>query len=199
MEKTVLFRDLEERDIDFIYKCKNDKKLNSMIVGNWHPFTREEAEDWVHGGMGEHDTYKYWAICTNDDEKRIVGWTSLSAIDNVNMKVCLHGTVIGDAAYRDGFAMFETLLFCMDYCFNTLKMNRIYGTCLSDHPISPYLLMSLGFTLEGTRRKDVWKNNTYHDLLEFGLLKSEYNDYLKDGEIEINRLIRKFLKYRKNS
>ena len=43
MEKTVCFRDFEVRDIDFIYKCKNDEKLNSMIVGQWHPFTYEEA------------------------------------------------------------------------------------------------------------------------------------------------------------
>ena len=49
MERTVCFRDFEERDIDFIYKCKNDEKLNSMIVGPWHPFTYEEAAKWVHG------------------------------------------------------------------------------------------------------------------------------------------------------
>ena len=59
MEKTVLFRDFEERDIDFVYRCKNDEKLNSMIVGEWHPFTYEEAVKRVHGCMGEHETYKY--------------------------------------------------------------------------------------------------------------------------------------------
>lgn len=73
MPPTVIFRDFEERDIDFIYRCKNDEKLNSMIVGQWHPFTYEEACDWVHGCMGEHETYKFWAIATNDEEKRLTG------------------------------------------------------------------------------------------------------------------------------
>ena len=34
---TVAFRDFEERDIDFIYRCKNDENLNSMIVGEFKP------------------------------------------------------------------------------------------------------------------------------------------------------------------
>ena len=104
MERTVCFRDLEERDIDFIYKCKNDEKLNSMIVGQWHPFTYEEAAKWVHGCMGEHETYKFWAIATNDEEKRIVGWISLSNIYKVNRSACSHGIVIADPAYRNGLS-----------------------------------------------------------------------------------------------
>ena len=47
----VLFRNFEERDIDFIYKCKNDEKLNELTVGQFHKFTYEEAEKWVHGCM----------------------------------------------------------------------------------------------------------------------------------------------------
>ena len=101
MERTVLFRDFEERDIDFVYQCKNDEKLNSMVVGQWHPFTREEAKQWVYGCMGVHDSYRFWAICTNDNEKRIVGWISLSNIDNETKRAHFHGIVIADPLYRD--------------------------------------------------------------------------------------------------
>ena len=96
MDNTVLFRDFEDRDIDFIYKCKNDEKLNSKIVGGFHPFTYEEAVKWVHGCMGEHETYRFWAVCTHDDEKRIVGWVSISQIDRKNHSACFHGIVIAD-------------------------------------------------------------------------------------------------------
>ncbi len=91
MINTVCFREFEERDIDFIYRCKNDDKLNSMIVGQYHPFTYEEAAQWVHGCMGEHESYKFWAMCTNDDDKKIIGWISLSNIDYENQKACHHG------------------------------------------------------------------------------------------------------------
>ena len=101
MEHTVIFRDFEERDVDFIYRCKNDEELNSMIVGPFHPFTYQEAVDWVRGCMGEHETYKFWAICTNDETKKIIGWTALSKIDRINQSVFTHSIVIGDRNYQD--------------------------------------------------------------------------------------------------
>ena len=122
MERTVCFRDFEERDIDFIYKCKNDEKLNSMIVGQWHPFTYEEAAKWVHGCMGEHETYKFWAIATNDEEKRIVGWVSISNIDKVNRSACSHGIVIADPAYRNGLSWIEAILFIYEQFFKIMEL-----------------------------------------------------------------------------
>ena len=32
MSRVVEFRKFEERDIDFIYRCKNNEKLNSSIL-----------------------------------------------------------------------------------------------------------------------------------------------------------------------
>lgn len=194
MQDSVIFRNFEERDVDFIYKCKNDEKLNSMIVGEFKPFSYEDAINWVHGCMERHDSFKFWAICTNDDEKKIVGWTSISQIDSANKSACLHGIVIGDNEYRDGIVALETLLFCLNYVFNVLGCNRSYGICLADHPVSPPLLYSLGFILEGTKRQGVYKYEKYHDVLEFAMLKTEYESLYQSGELKINKLIRKFIK-----
>jgi len=193
MEKTVLFRDFEERDIDFIYRCKNDEKLNSMIVGEWHPCTYEEAVNWVNGCIGEHETYKFWAVCTNNEEQRIVGWVSLSNIDCQNQSVCHHGIVIGDNTYKDGTAMFEAMLFSMDYAFNTLQSHRLYGSCLSEHKTSPHMLNALGFVLEGRRRDAVSKNSRYYDLLEYAILESEYQERKSNGGYDLNTLIVNFI------
>ena len=111
MVNTITFRDFEEHDIDFVYKCKNDAKLNSMIVGDFHPFTYEEAEKWVHGCMGEHETFKFWAVCTKDKEQRIIGWVSLSNINKNESSAFFHGIVIADPDYRDGLAWIESYLF----------------------------------------------------------------------------------------
>lgn len=195
MEQTVLFRDFEERDIDFIYECKNDEKLNSMIVGDYHQFTYKEAADWVHGCMGEHETYKFWAICTNDAEKRIVGWVSLSQIDTRNRSACHHGIVIGDNAYRDGYAMFEAMFFSIRYAFEILQLHRLYGSCLSRHPVSPSMCQALGFRIEGIQREAVFRDNKYHDILNLSLLDAEYNQMQENGQYEINALIQRFVEY----
>lgn len=194
MDNTVTFRDFEERDIDFVFKCKNDEKLNSMIVGDFHNFTYEEAAKWVHGCMGDHETFKFWAVCTNDEEQQIVGWVSLSQIDYKNSSACHHGIVIGDSNYKDGTALFETMLFSMEYAFDVLNIHRLYGSCLSEHKISPHLLNALGFTLEGKERESVFRFNRYLDVLNYSILRDEYINCRNKGAFEISCAIKNFIK-----
>ena len=199
MERTVCFRDFEERDIDFIYKCKNDEKLNSMIVGQWHPFTYEEATKWVHGCMGEHETYKFWAIATNDEEKRIVGWVSISNIDKVNQSVCFHGIVIGDPMYRDGFAWIESYLFVYAYCFEILNMNRVYGESIIGHKNSNNITQIVYAQNEGIKRQAVYRNGVYYDVSFGSLLKEEYFEHKNNGDYEIRSIIKRIAFLRKNN
>jgi RimJ/RimL family protein N-acetyltransferase len=198
MESTVSFRDFEERDIDFVYRCKNDKKLNSLIVGNWHPFTLEEAEKWVHGCMGEHDTYKFWAVCTNDEEKRIVGWVSLSKIDKVNRSACSHGIVIADPAYRNGLAWIESILFIQEQVFEKMGLNRIYGSCRVDHKLSMQMGVAMFRHEEGIQREAIFDNGKYVDIHMSSLLAREYFEHKNNGDYEISKVIRRLTAAKKN-
>ena len=196
---TVCLRGFEERDIDFIYKCKNDEKLNSMIVGSSRVFSYEDATKWVHGCMQDSHSFKFWAVCTNDEEMRIVGWVSLSQIDQENHSACHHGIVIGDKDYRDGTAMFEAMLLSMEYAFCKLKLHRLYGSCLSEHKVSPHMLNSLGFTLEGTQRDAVYRNERYYDILDYAMLEDDYRSLIGSGAFDIEQLIMRFISSMKRS
>lgn len=197
MEGTVLFREFEERDIDFIYRCKNDDKLNEMIVGQYHPFTYEEAEKWVRGCMGEHETYKFWAVCTNNDEKRIVGWTSLSKIDKDNKSAFFYSIVIGDPKYRKGFAWIEIQQFVIDYAFRQLYLNRLEYSCMSEHHSSMSIGPVMFFQQEGLFRQAVYKNNRYYDVAYFGLLKDEYQQHYENGDYEFMSILERYANYNK--
>lgn len=195
---TVVLRKFEERDIDFIYQCKNDEKLNTLIVGNWHPFTYEEAKQWVLNCIkGDRPDLKFWAVCTNDEQGKIVGWVCLSEINDQNHSACHHGIVIGDKEFQDGVAMFEAMLLSMQYAFESLKIHRLYGTCLSIHKITPYMLKSLGFSLEGRRKDACFKNNRYYDLLDYALIDTEYYHNKNEGRYKLSTLIKSFIKYTK--
>lgn len=198
MKPTVLFRDFEERDIDFIYRCKNDEQLNSMIVGKYKPFSHEDAVKWVHGCMGEHDTYKFWAICTNDEEKRIIGWISISQIDYDNQSTCFHGIVIGDKAYNDGFAWIESYLFVYQYCFEVLKMNRVYGESIIGHKNSNNIGKIIYAKNEGIKRQAVYKNGQFYDVSFGSLLKDEYFEHKNNGDYEMKAILKRITYLRKN-
>ena len=191
MEPTVIFRDFEERDVDFIYRCKNDEKLNSMIVGQYHAFTYEEAIEWVHGCMGEHETYKFWAIATNDDEKRIVGWAALSHIDRISKSVETHSIVINDPDYNDGFAWLESVMHMLRYGFEVLKMHKVYGRSLIGHHQSNLMEELLCMHQDGVLRDEIYKNGRYYDVSYASILEEEYFSHKAAGDYEIKSLIKR--------
>ena len=191
MEPTVLFREFEERDIDFVYRCKNDEKLNSMTVGQWHRFTYDEAVKWVHGCMGKHDDFKFWAICTNDKEKRIIGWMALSQIDKINKSVLTHSIVVNDSDYNDGYAWIEAVLHMFSYSFDTLGMNRVWGKSVVGHPMSGRIGRLLFMTNEGTMRQANYKNGHFVDIQIDAILREEYYSHRNDGDYEIMKIIRR--------
>lgn len=196
MDKTVTFRDFEELDIDFIHRCKNDEQLNSMTVGEFRPFSYEESVKWVHGCIGDHETYKFWAVCTNDDKKRIVGWISLADIDNINKKCSTHSIVIADPNYNDGLAWLESVLFMFEYAFERLGLNRVYGVSLMGHKMSNSIGALMFMQAEGILRQAVFKKGKFYDLLYSGILKDEYFAHKKAGDYEIMKLIRRLRKMR---
>lgn len=191
MESKVSFRVFEERDIDFVYRCKNDEKLNSLIVGNWHPFTHEEAKKWVHGCMGEHDNFKFWAICSNDEEMRIVGWTSLSEINLVDKSACFHGIVIADPDYRDGFAWIETYLFVYSYAFEQLNLNYVYGSALTDHITSQTMRRVMYSKTIEKKENAVFRDGKYHDVSKGVLFKEDYINHKIQGDYEFKAILKR--------
>lgn len=197
MNSTVCFREFEERDVDAIYKWKNDEKLSRMIVGQFKSITYEDAQKWVKGCMGHHDSFIFWAICTNDDEKRIVGWAALAKIDKVNQSAETHSIVIADPKYNDGFAWLETEILMFNYAFEVLKLNRLYGVSLVGHKISNQVGELMFMKTEGILRQAIYKNDRFYDLQYDAILKEEYFAHKEAGDYELMAIIRRLKKLRK--
>ena len=191
MIHTVAFREFQERDIDFIHQCKNDERLNRLTVGQSRPFSLDDAAKWVHGCMGEHKEYRFWAICTNDEQQRIVGWVSLSKIDFSNSSACFHGIVIGDKDYNDGFAWIESYLFIMDYVFSVLCLNRLYGSSIIGNIDSNNAANVFLWTKEGVMRQAIYRNGLFYDVKMSSILREEYLSNLSKGEYELRPILRR--------
>ena len=172
MESAVCFRDFEERDIDFVYKCKNNEKLWEYTVGDFHKFSYEEAVEWVHGCMRDDPTYKFWAICKNDETRDIVGWCSIANIDYLNRSVEGYGTVIGSQEYRDGFTWIEAILFLLHYVFETMQFDKIYTCFLSDYFVGKLYLAFLN--VDRIEKNAIKKDGKYHDITYISITKEQY-------------------------
>lgn len=196
---TVIFRDLREDDLYFIHKCKNDAKLNNFIVGNWRPFSLEQSKKWLEGWMrADNPAYKIWAIATADDSQRMVGWISLSKIDEANKSAFFHGIVIGDPDYRDGNAWIESFLFLYNYVFIEKNFNRLSGSCLTCNDASLYITEAMLEKVEGIAREAVYKDGKFYDVVYAAILKKDYLKYIDNHEFDMKRILSRLLEARRN-
>ncbi len=199
MEKTVFFRAFEEDDIDAIYCWKNDDELNKMTVGLNRKICRDDIAKWVRSKMPHNPFEVYWAICANDDTKKIIGYTQLTEIHFINSSANFSGILIGDKDYRDGFAWLETYLFIMEYAFERLGLNRLYGSSIIGHKDSNQIGKILLWKKEGVMRQAVYKNGRFYDVAIGSILKEEYFDNKSKGLYEIKAILKRLREIRKNN
>lgn len=194
IKSRVRFRDFEDRDVDFIYKAKNSRKIKRDIVKDIQEFTYEDAIKWVQGCMRQDSRYKFWAISTNDEFENIVGWCGISSIDYENRKVCARGVTIVDPRYNDGIAWYETYMFMSEYVFDILKFNRFYTITLTSNVQSMMFNERLFLnTREGLLKQAILKNGVYHDVAIHAILKDQY-EVLKKGNLSIDNYLENFKK-----
>lgn len=72
----------------------------------------------------------------------------------------------------------EAMILILDYCFNTLKMQRVTLDHYGNNLKASKLYLSLGFKYEGIMRDAAKKNDEYYNLHLMSILKE---DYLKNN------------------
>jgi len=80
-----------------------------------------------------------------------------------------------DNRYTNNGYMTEALNAVKDYVFNKMKLNRFEGACVLNNNASKRVMEKCGFIYEGTKRKCVKLCDGYHDMLVFGMVKSDFN------------------------
>lgn len=192
MGKTVYFRAFEPDDSNLIYEWTNDDSLKKLSVGLNKRVCKEEALEWVKNRMSQQNYQIWWAICARDTDK-MIGYTYLCDIHFINRSANLGGMIIADADYRDGTAWIETYIFVMEYAFERLNLNRLYGSYLSEHPMTGIMSDCTFFKTEGVLREAIFKNGEYHDEIINSLLSSEYFLHKQNGDYEINSIMKRLI------
>lgn len=198
MENTVFFRAFEEEDIDAIYQWKNDDELNKLTVGLNRKVCRDDIAKWVRSKMPHNPYEVFWAICANDETKKIIGYAQLTEIHFINSSANFSGIMIGDKDYHDGFALIETYLFVMEYAFERLGLNRLYGSSIIGHKNSNIVGKLLFWPNEGILRQSVFKNGKFYDVAIGSILKQEYFQYKSKGLYEMKSILKRLREIRKS-
>lgn len=196
MEKTVYFRAFEEEDAELVYKWMNDDELKRLSVGVNHRMCHNDVLNWVKARMSDSRNQVFWAICAKDTNK-MIGYAQLTDIHYIHRTANFSGILIGDKEYQDGLAWIETYLFIMEYAFERIGMNRLYGSSIIGHKQSNLAGELFHFTLEGILREATYKNGRFYDMRLSSLLRNEYFRYKEQGDYEIMNIIKRVKQLRK--
>ena len=197
MKPTVYFRTFEEEDLDLIYKWMNDDELKKLSIGLNRRMSREECLNWIQARKN-HNQYNYfWAICSLKTNA-MIGYCSLNDVHYINRTAFMGGMIIGDQESANSFALFETMLFQLDFAFNSLNMHRVYESYMADHETSRLIASAFMYKLDGIFREHLFKNGIYHDEVFCSLLEDEYRAYKAQGLYEIKAISKRIIEARKH-
>ena len=167
-----LLRIPEPRDLEYLYKQKNDPEISVLLGGFSTGYSMEDMKNWLEYHRKRSDEV-IWSIISKDDDI-CVGHVGLYNIDH-RVRSAEFAIMIGDKSIWGKGVGKNSTVFSVKYAFNELNINRVHLTVMSTNLRAIDLYKSLGFVVEGTMREAQYKGGKYIDLIIMSLLRSEYS------------------------
>jgi RimJ/RimL family protein N-acetyltransferase len=164
-------RPLRSEDLDGPYtKWFEDQEVCKFNRHGTFPKTRKYFDAFF-DTLNQEDKI-VWAICHGSDGH--VGNISLDNIDFINRSAAFT-IIVGDRRHwgKGVGNLAGHKLLC--HGFQKINLNRIYCGTASTNEGMKKLALSLGMQQEGIRRNHLFLENEWVDMVEFGILRSEFD------------------------
>jgi [ribosomal protein S5]-alanine N-acetyltransferase len=158
------------------YGWFNDEETTKQMQKHYFPNTKEMQLDFLKNNIQDQNTKMQLGIVTIDNPEKLIGCVSLNNIDYINRKADI-STIIGEKEERNIKSFLEANSLLIKHAFFSLNMKRIYGGTMIKE-VADIMCRVLGFKHEGVLRKDIYKNNEYHDVYLIGVFKDEFKEIL---------------------
>lgn len=152
----------------------DDKEVAATTLMLPFPCDSTEAEKIIGGYIDEEKHHKSmrWAIIL---DKKLIGGIRL--VPNTKFNSAEVGFWVGREYWRNGYT-YEAAKAVINFGFIELKYNRLEAHSMMENKSSIKLLEKLGFNQEGYHPDLVIKWGEYKDVLTFGLLRKNYQNFM---------------------
>lgn len=133
-----------------------------------HPYTLPDAREWI-GRCLEQDPPTDLVIAKDD---RLIGVCGVHPGSGVSQYTASVGYWMGEHHWNQGL-MTEAFAAFLGYVWDTFDVHRLQAEVFAWNPASSRVLEKNGFTLEGTRRRAIFKDGEFVDEHFYSLLRSE--------------------------
>lgn len=168
----LLLRPFKLGDAADVQRLAGDRRVADTALRIPHPYSDGMAEQWIasHRYAFEMRISVTYAIVVQA-QAAVVGTVSLEM--NGNFDHAVLGYWIGHPYWGQGYCT-EAARALITYAFGELGMNRIHATHFSRNPASGRVMEKLGMVKEGVLRQHVKKWDVYEDVVEYGVLRQEW-------------------------
>lgn len=169
----IFLRKMEYSDTDNIIKWRNSDFVRTHFIYQ-SLFTRESHENWIRT-MIETGKADQLIICLKDEasEEGIpVGSVYIRDIDKTHNKA-EYGIFIGEEGARGKGIGSQTAELMIKYCFEQLKLHRLFLRVFADNPQAIRSYEKAGFVREAYLKDDVKIQGEYKDIVLMGIINPE--------------------------
>jgi len=168
----IYLRGLEVGDVEGGYvHWFDDGEVCRYNGHHMFPKSKDNLLDFIRYSQNTRDSLVLAIVEKKDD--RHIGNISIQSIDYIarNGEFAI---IIGEReAWGKGYSK-EAGRLIVDHAFKVLNLERVYcGTSEKNIPMQK-LALGMGFKEEGRRRKAIFKDGEYLDIMEYGILKEEW-------------------------
>lgn len=172
--KKVILRAMEPTDCELVREMFNDPEIEDLVVGWAFPLSKYAQEKWYE----KHYADQEFRFIIDTKEDGAIGVATLLDIDWKN-RMAQHGIKLANKESRGKGYGTDTVMAIMRYAFDEMGLNRLNSSWFPENIPSKSMYMKCGWKEEGIRRNYIYKHGKYRDLVETGILATDYYELIE--------------------
>lgn len=158
-------------DAPLVQRYAGDSAVARTTQNVPHPYADGVAEKWIASHLLQFLQKTNVVFAIRSPEGEFYGAINLHLNERDHRGVL--GYWIGVPFWNQGICTAAARL-VVAYGFDELGLNKVYARHLAGNVGSGRVMEKLGMKQEGIQREHTWKNGAFQDIVEYGILKSEY-------------------------
>ena len=176
----LFFRAIIDSDLEMILQWRTMPEVSEYMYTDFEP-DMEKQRAWFRA-ISQRDTRLDWVIQADGED---VGLLSIVGIDQVNRR-CDWAYYLASPSVRGKGIGRSVEMNVLKYAFETLDLNKVCCEVFVFNELVIKIHEKYGSKIEGTRRQHIWKGGEFHDIVEMGILREEWEREVK-GKIEFSK------------
>jgi RimJ/RimL family protein N-acetyltransferase len=174
--KHIQLRSLELKDAKYMVHVYNSLEARRFL-DDPAPLSLDDAEQWIRKTWAQRKAHQnFFFAIESSKSKKLLGVCGLFGVKKINRKAELMITLFDESNRSKGFGT-EALQLLLDYGFNQLNLHRIVLFTHEINKRAQHVYTKMGFKPGGRRRQASFFEGTYHDILLYDMLASEFRGH----------------------